>query len=237
VVDADRWTFTDEFDGASLDTSKWTALNYPNDEAPYCWTNSAVTESAGNLRLQAYVDSTCPNHEGYTGGYSAGQVVQRSSSFLYGHVEARIKFGAGGGLNSAFWLLGANCQTTLLTTELNTGTCNWPNTGSDEIDIAEEYPPGQLTSINQQIHSNGFDAGCFANPVSFDPTADYHVYQLWWQPNLVEWSIDGTITCRATTHVPTTPMFVIFDIAPSCPCTGLPTTTLVDYVRISTKNQ
>jgi beta-glucanase (GH16 family) len=226
--------FDDEFSGPTLDTGTWVALARPGDASnseQQCYSPSHVSVGGGLLALSTDA-STCPDGKPYT----SGAIQMRSFSFTYGTVEFRSKEAGGTGTWPAEWLLGTNCQRTNVASADNVSPCDWPNPGSDEIDIAE-IMGHDVATVNQGIHTRGNDGGCRAS--TSDVSQNWHTYQLVWSPGSLVWKIDGAVTCTQTVGVPSTPMFMIINTAvggsgggPVDPST-LPQTHQVDYVRIS----
>jgi beta-glucanase (GH16 family) len=108
--------FHDEFDGTSLDTAKWTAMNRQdsfNNEKQY-YTPGQVTVANGNLQLTA-TNQPLGNKQ-----YRSGLIT---SNALYGpgRFEARMDLPTTQGMWPAFWL--------------NANQVQWPLGG--EIDILE----------------------------------------------------------------------------------------------------
>lgn len=238
---ASQLLFDDEFDGSAVDLSRWTVVNVhadaSNGEEP-CYMPANTTVAGGSLVETLRVEAaTCPTSgsDGGTAGaaHTSGAVQMKSFSFTYGTVEARIKFSGGRGSWPAFWMLGANCQSPQWLPDPS--SCQWPSTGSDEIDIAEILDQGHGT-VTQSVHSNGSNPGCSAS--ASDVSANWHTYTLVWSPGRLVFKIDGTTTCTLTTAVPSTPMFVILDTsaggaAGSIDDATLPQSTQVDYVRVT----
>jgi beta-glucanase (GH16 family) len=227
-------SFHEEFNGSSLDTAKWVALDRPGDASnseQQCYSPSHVSQGGGLLTLRTDV-STCPDGKPYT----SGAIQMRSFSFTYGTVEFRSKESGGQGTWPAEWLLGSNCQQTNVVSADNNPPCNWPNPGSDEIDIAE-IMGHNLNTVNQAIHSGGNNDSCRAR--ASDVSENWHTYQLVWSPGSLVWKIDGVVTCSMTDGVPSTPMFLIINTAVggsgggSVDASTLPQIHQVDYVRIS----
>jgi beta-glucanase (GH16 family) len=226
-------TFDEEFGGTSLDTSRWVALNRPGDggnNEKECYIPSNAAVGGGYLVLTTKVDSSC---SGFS--YTSSMVQWKSDSFLYGTLDIRAKLAGGKGTWPSLWLLGTNCQQTNITTPNNVPPCNWPVTGSDEIDIAEVML-ANLTHVNQQIHSNSANPGCTAT--TSDVSVNWHTYTLDWQPGKMVWKIDGTTTCTITSNVPTTSMFLIMNTAVggmggTIDNNTLPQTHSIDYVRLN----
>ena len=227
-------SFSDEFNGSSLDTSKWVALDRSGDSSNQevgCYAPDHAGVSGGVLTLRTDV-AACPDGRSYT----SGAIQMRSFSFTYGTVEFRSKEAGGVGTWPAEWLLGANCQQTNVASADNTPPCAWPNPGSDEIDIAEIFSYDH-TMVNEQIHSGSNQDRCL--PHVSDVTQNWHTYQLVWAPGSLVWKIDGVTTCTKTAGIPSTPMFLIINTAVggigggTVDASTLPQTHQVDYVRVS----
>jgi beta-glucanase (GH16 family) len=228
-----QYSFDDEFNGTSLDTNAWVALNRPgdssNNEQQYLLpSNESV--SGGNLAITCKVDSS---QAGYN--YTSAMVQWKSFNFTYGTVEFRAKMAGGQGTWPAVWLLGSNCQQTNVPSADNVPPCNWPEPGSDEIDIAEIY--GGLTTVHQSVYS-GSSFYTYAASTN-DVSQNWHVYKLVWAPGSLTWIIDGVTTYTVTSGVPSNPMFLLIETALGGVAGGtinnstLPQTMLIDYVRVS----
>jgi beta-glucanase (GH16 family) len=102
-----------------------------------------------------------------------------------------------------------------------------------------EIMGGQLTNVNQQIHSAGNNPGCQVG--TSDVSQNWHTYGLEWTASSLVWKIDGVTTCSLTNSIPSTPMFLIINTAMGGigggPVTNstLPQTMLVDYVKVTQK--
>lgn len=191
-----------------------------------CFLPANVTEGGGYLTETVKVDSSC---SGYS--YTSGAIQMRSYNFTYGTVNVRAKLAGGTGPWPAIWLLGANCQPW----RMYVNQCQWPQPGSDEIDIAEVMNSNH-TGVNQQIHSTLGSPSCWA-PVA-DTTA-WHIYTLIWRPGKLTFEVDGAVTCTLTQAVPSHPMFLIMNTSLGGTGGGtvnnatLPQTSVFDYVRIT----
>ncbi len=235
IVNNSAPTFDDEFQGSTL-SSAWTAVSGPGDQSnneQECYSPQNVTVTGGLLEEEAQVGSV-PKQ---TCGYISGAVQWTSLSFTYGTVSVRAKLSAGKGTWPAIWLLGTNCQRP---TWLQ-NNCAWPAPGSNEIDIAEILQ-SNLTKVNEQIHTENSSGasespGCTA--ATSNASQNWHTYTLIWAPGSLTWEIDGVQTCKTTSYVPSTPMFMIIDTAVggvgggSVQNSTLPQTTEVDYVRVT----
>jgi Glycosyl hydrolases family 16/Carboxypeptidase regulatory-like domain len=232
--------FFDDFLGTTL-SNQWVALNrhgdYSNSELQ-CYLPANVTVSNSYLNILSQVQSqSCgdSDHAASTWNYTSGMVQWSTFNYTYGTLEFRAEMAGGQGTWPAIWLLGSNCQATNVSSADNSGACNWPQPGSDEIDVTEILN-GNHTSVNQEIHTVSSNAGCTATTT--DVSQNFHVYQLVWEAGSLIWKIDGTTTCTLTQNIPTTPMFLIINTAMggaggSVNNSTLPQTLQVDYVKVT----
>jgi beta-glucanase (GH16 family) len=237
--------FDDEFNSNSVNSSLWDVLYVHGDRSGNeqgCYMPANVSESTGSLHELLKVESvTCPidANNGGTGtlsaSYASGDIQMRTFNFTYGTIQVRAKFAGGTGPWPAVWLLGADCQQPNYLITPQFGSCNWPNTGSQEIDIAEILN-GDHTNVNEQIHYGGSNPGCY--PSATDVSHNWHLYTLIWSASELLFQIDGRTTCKLTSAIPSTPMFMIINTAVGGLGGGqiinstLPQTTQVDYVRV-----
>ena len=228
-------TFSDEFDGSVLDTTKW--IDH------YKWATSLAGSTVINEELEAYVDNAFQEQDSILSivgkkqqGSYAGQTMNYTSGIIcssfhqkYGYFEARLKVPAGKGYWPAFWLLGEN------------GT-----TGVNEIDIHEILGDNPAKAYMTVHWGPSYSTGHQSDSTSFtiasgpDFSQDYHVFGLQWDANTVIWSIDGTERFRHTgpTGVPQVEMYIIANLAIGGTWPGAPDSTTVfpgscdlDYIR------
>lgn len=202
-----------------------------------CFRPSNVSVSGGNLVLTTKLESCTCNSFDLTDAsysYSSAFVAMRTFNFLYGTVEARIKFGGGAASGSwpFFWMEDATCQ--------NSDPSGTDNSCIDqEIDIAE-FLNSDFTHVNQQIHVNSqtHNDGNGATTSLTDASTNFHIYKLDWTPGQLVWSVDGTITTTITqAYIPNAPMYVkmtnaVGSFGGAVNNGTLPWTTLVDYVSV-----
>jgi beta-glucanase (GH16 family) len=232
--------FDDEFNGTTLG-SQWTSLNRHGDSSNNeleCYVPANATVGGGLLTLTDRAQGGCGGDP-----YTSAMVQTTSFQFTYGTIVFRAKLPSGGGQWPALWLLGANCQATNVTTPDNTGACQWPTPGSNEIDVFEgkdDNTTHGYFDLHTGSSPNNDDhwQNCLAVPLSVDTHTDFHTYALDWRPGSLNWSIDGVTYCTITSYVPTTPMFLIMNVAVGGSFVGnvdpsvMPQTMQIDYVRV-----
>ena len=179
--------WADEFNGSSLDLSKWT-INYdtyiaPNQELE-CYKKENVALGSGNLVITAKKEPTPCGSAGFQ-DYSSG-MIRTSGKFstAYGRFEMRAKFPKGKGMWPAFW----------------TTSQNQPYGGngrSGELDIVEVVGsrPNYVVGTAHWAY-NGCGWGCSRYGYEYlmpsGDTADgFHTYALEWEPGRLAWYFDG----------------------------------------------
>jgi beta-glucanase (GH16 family) len=233
---ASKVIFYDDFAEASL-SSDWLALdvNAEVNSQVECYVPSQVALSGGYLVITSIAQTTTCG--GTTKSYASGAVVWSTFNFTYGTVEYRAKFAGGQGTWPAIWLLGAKCQPSAPTI-YNADTCDWPNAGSNEIDITE-IKGKDFTSPRQNFESPNKN-WLTCQPRVSDVTRNFHVYDLVWTSSSLTWLIDGVQTCQFSgdIQIPTKPMYLIINTAMggdagSVNDATLPQTLQVDYVKVT----
>lgn len=225
--------FDDEFAGTSLDTSQWVAVDRRGDggnNEAQCYQPQNATEASGVLTLTSRAQSGCSGLD-----FTSAMVQWRSFTMHFGTIQVRARQSGGVGTWPAIWLLGADCQQTNVRTADNTGSCQWPHPGSDEVDVAE-IMNGDLDTVHQWLHTTGKDASC--SPQASNVAENWHVYELDWTPSTLVWKIDGQTTCSMSNAVPQQPMFLLINTAlggnggGSIDARTLPQHQQVDWVRV-----
>jgi beta-glucanase (GH16 family) len=240
-------SFVDNFDGTSLDRSKWlpqvsATSGYLNGPTA-CFVDSPnnISVSDGTLNLTARKEPApfdCA--EGYTMRYTSGMVTTALGRFsqTYGRFEvrARIPPAQVRGLQTSLWLWPVNSNR------------YGPYPASGELDVAEmfsQYPDRAIPYIhyNSAAESpNVTNTSCMIRNLSA-----FHTYTLEWTSSSVRISYDGQL-CLAHYWDPASPLsrpqpfdqpfFIALTQALGVGTnefdpgtTPLPATTMVDYVR------
>ena len=179
--------WSDEFDGATLDLTKWSHDVNTNCDTPPCsWYNKELQQYyPENTKLVdgELVITATKAPAGAKWAYNSSRILtQGKYEFTYGHVEARVKVPSGGGTWPAFWLL---------SDQQKFGP--WPLSG--EIDILEwvgNKPDEVLGTIH---YGNTPGSSIFSSEVykpGGAPVADeWHTYAVEWSANEISWFYDG----------------------------------------------
>lgn len=230
--------WADEFNGTSLDGTKWTAETggggWGNSELQY-YKAANATVSAGTLKITAKKERVQANN--YT---SARIKTYLKGDWTYGRFEARIKLPKGAGLWPAFWMM---------PTDSYYGT--WPKSG--EMDISEligSKPTNSFgtlhygtSSTDHQYKTANFylNAGTYADA--------FHTFAIEWQAGIIKWFVDDNLY-QTLTPADISPyawpfdkrFYIILNLAVGGTLGGtvdntiFPATMEVDYVRVYSSN-
>ncbi|HEX6818804.1 MAG TPA: glycoside hydrolase family 16 protein [Ktedonobacterales bacterium] len=222
------WTLIwwDEFDGTSLDATKWTVVSDAPGGYQHCclrntlnaWAPDDISLVNGSLRLTTERRS----FQGHA--YTSGALATKGKfDFLHGRVDIRARLPKGNGLWPAFWLLPSDFQ----------GSGYAPY----EVDVAEAL--GQWPHTDFMVAWVGSQRTGYCEDDGPDFTAGYHVFTFIWTATAITWQIDGTQRCSFTTGVPTARMELVLSTSiggswpvPPDASTVLPQYTDLDYVRV-----
>lgn len=196
-IDMDQFSlvWADEFDGDSLDTSKWIYLYTESDKAFLrkggYWHRDMISLQDGNLHIATkYFD------EGYKGGKAGWYTGAVSTKSLFeqkhGYFEIRCILPKGYGVWSAFWM---NCD----------GMSQVDGSGRDgaEIDIFES-PYYNKNKISSNIHYDGYGEDIrSANLGEYyihanNPYEEFNTYALEWNEDEYIFYINGRQTIRSS---------------------------------------
>ncbi len=224
--------WSDEFDGTSLDQSKWvfeTGNNggWGNNESEY-YTNRTQNCSTGNGLLT--ITAAKESYSGYN--YTSSRIkTQGKFSVKYGKIEAKIKLPYGQGIWPAYWMLGDNIN-----------QVSWPSCG--EIDIMEMIG-GQ--GREKTVYGSAHWGGDISNSYSLSSgifSDNFHIFDITWDQKKIIWHVDG-ITYSTLDITPAAlnafqkSFFIIFNLAVGGAWPGFPDNTTifpqimqVDYLRV-----
>jgi beta-glucanase (GH16 family) len=241
-------TFSDEFDGQSIDRSKWKFSDFWGNRTlggnaeKQCYFSKAVTQSGGYLHITATPGATpaadCKGAASdlqYISGllstsgcpwYEKSEECARLKPFAQseGYFEMRAKLPKGKGFWPAFWLV-----------PLEDGT-------PPEIDIMEALGH-QPNTVYQTYHyldaaKAHQKAGNVYNGQDF--STKFSTFGLDWHAGVLIWYIDGREVFRfASEAVSSKKMYLLLNLAvggywPGDPdaTTSFPAEMLIDYVRV-----
>ena len=226
-------TFADEFDGDTIDRSKWNTT-WINGGRTVSWSleimlDANVTVADGSLHILQFMNQDVhtivdgkeydpQDQSGTITTYGPGKVHQ-----TYGYFEARIKTAPGMGELSAFWMSNED---------------HWP----PELDIIEVLGRDVIEHGESIAHltqhydaDNKTDATQFKSGTDF--SKDYHVFGCNWQPDQITWYVDGVVRKTAPNRLNEI-MYLELNIHSRNPWAGYPALNDgtnhymdVDYVR------
>ena len=198
-------TFSDEFDGDTLDASKWRAHNGFGVRKGGYWSGGQASVEDGNLVIRTRYRA---DGEFGPGWYTCGLSTQGKFEQTYGYFECRCILPKGEGLWSAFWM--NNKSATQESDDATQGA---------ELDIMESpyWHLGGTKSwkITQNIHYSGYELKTKYHNVDIcqldnDPYENYNTYGLLWTPDEYVFYVNGKEIARtAYGGVSTQPEFLI----------------------------
>ncbi|SMG22107.1 glycoside hydrolase family 16 protein [Fibrobacter sp. UWB13] len=239
---AAQYLWHDEFDGETIDTSKWTfeigtgASGWGNNEWEYYTSrkeNAYIKDGVLHIRAQK------EDYEGqkYT---SARMLTKGKFAFKYGTVEARIALPTGKGIWPAFWMLGENFD-----------TVGWPACG--EIDIIEAVNiENKIYGTNHwangaEYATYGNNTGDYRNQKFELDITQFHTYKFTWDEKYIRMFVDDFMYHEiliegneGDTEEFHKPFFFLLNVAVAGNWPGFevddsqfPNEMLVDYIRVS----
>lgn len=184
-----KLVWEDNFDGTSLDTTKWYMRGTPGEVIV---SNSVVKIGPGS------------------GGIETGKSSQPSKfSFKYGYIKIKAKLAGTGNENSycsQLWLYeeGASNKDEIDITETSSGPISLTgNKGRDKMNTTIHCP--------DQSHNNGR-----TKDTNADLSSSYHTYAVEWTPDYVKCFFDGVewanITPTSTVCIPPNLMYIVLTL-------------------------
>jgi beta-glucanase (GH16 family) len=195
------------------------------------------TRDPDNVRLDGTGNLIIEARRGRDRFTSARLITKKNLDMKSGLLEARIKFPAGQGIHSAFWLLGSNIK-----------SMGYPGCG--EIDVIEVVNKGGIyhNAIHGPVDEDWniqWQQSNEGNAAS-DLSAEFHTFQVRREPGQITVGIDGyPVGVYQKSTIPPEgrwvfdePMYAILNVAvggawPGAvePSTTFPATMLVDSIR------
>jgi beta-glucanase (GH16 family) len=229
--------WADEFDGNTLDPSKWTY------EVKDTWYNNelqATTNRVDNLTVTGGNLNIIARREAYNGKqYTSARIVTSGKhDFEYGRYDVRAQMPTGKGLWPAAWML---------------GSCSAPWPACGEIDIAElrgSAPARNLTTMHFGVdaahHLQAGTTYTLPNASATNSLAtDFHIYTVVRSQDKMRFYLDGIEYYsfdpnNASPYPFNNPFYAILNVAVGGDFDGnpdattvFPQTMQVDYVRFS----
>lgn len=196
-------TFSDEFDGDSLDTKKWITNHYWGDKLLndryslesdlHCYTESKNFEvRSGHLKIITKPEKIegkvwNPALGGFRKkefGYSSG-IINTGKSFRqkYGIFSAKIKLTTGSGPRHAFWMLADK-----ITPHID--ICRTEK-GKVWVDLFNNDKKGAKASVGSRY------------------SKDFFIFSLEWTPEKMVWKVNGIEIMTRTSGLPDEEMYII----------------------------
>lgn len=216
---------TDEFEGETLDSSKWHDHNPDwKGRKPGYFSKENVSVRDGKLHLTARAESLEGLPEGYHTFTTAA--VKSKALVKYGYFEIKCR-PMKSKASSAFWFY-HNEET------------EWT-----EIDVFEICGKGEkwkrMYNMNVHVFPRGKQKTQLSKPgkwqAPFDFAGDYHVYALEWDENILRWYVDGEVVRELDNTHWHQPLHMNFDSETMPEWFGLPdeknlpSTFSIEYVR------
>lgn len=188
--------WSDEFNGAALDRTKWnyqtgTQDNYYGNYGPQYWGNNELQyyTDGGNVAVKdGSLEITARRERMGDRDFTSARIVTRDlASWTFGYVEARMKLPKGNGMWPAFWMLPQPPDHSSSTNEYG----GWAANG--EIDIMEAK--GRLMNkVDTTIHFGGSwpENTYSTNETTLSSDIDeWHTYAIEWTADYLRWVVDG----------------------------------------------
>ena len=243
-----RLTFSDEFDGQTLDPTKWKTSDLWGNQTlsgngeKQCYVPQAVTQADGLLVLTASRSVTpasackgAPSGLPFTSGmvttagcraYEKSEACKQLKPFsqAYGYFEIRARLPKGKGLWPAFWLVPFDGS--------------WP----PEIDIMEMlgHTPSIVYHTYHYFDAAGVRQKADTSNETKDFSASFSTFGIDWRPGLLIWYVDGKESFRFSgPGITSKDMYLLLNLAvggywPGDPdqATPFPSTMAIDYIRV-----
>ena len=218
-------TWIDRFDEARVNLDNWTPqiqANYNNEVQCYTDDDSSAQRnyeaSDGTLKIIARKqDISCPGLNGENKSWTSGRLNSKDKAeFLYGRIEARIRFlDLEGGTWPAFWMLENRIAENPF--KGDNDTVNWPNPGAGEIDVWEWF-----SNDGDSYITNFFNTGNCGSEVRVNYTGGapdvlaFHTYAIEWTADNIKFLFNDDVVAEqdlSNCAQYEEPMFILLNVA------------------------
>lgn len=186
--------WSDEFDGAALDTSQWEIMLGDGCDHGICgWGNNELQYyQADNISVaNGLLTITARRQQADGKDYTSARIrstKHKSGSWKFGRFEARIKIPTGAGMWPAFWMLPTN------------PTEGWPMSG--EIDIMEATGQEDEKVLGTIHYGEAWPNNSWTGGEIHTQTGawsdDFHLYAVEWEKGEMRWYVDGMLYSTKT---------------------------------------
>ncbi len=183
-----KLVWSDEFDGTSLDYSKWeaevNAFGGGNQELQiYTDRKENLRVEGGRLILEARKDKH--GIAGTVREFSSGRIRSKHrGDWKYGKFEVRAKLPAGQGVWPAIWMLptdevyGAWASSGEI--DIMEFKGQQPNVVWGTLHYGKQWPDNKHSGTQKRLPKGNF-------------TDDFHTFAIEWEEGVIRWSIDGEV--------------------------------------------
>jgi beta-glucanase (GH16 family) len=218
-------TWIDQFDETGVNWDNWTPqiqANYNNEVQCYTDDDSSAQKnydvSDGTLKIIARKQNiSCPGLGGENKSWTSGRLNSKDKAeFLYGRIEARIRFSElKGGSWPAFWMLENRIAENPF--KGDNDTINWPNPGAGEIDVWEWF-----SNDGDRYITNFFNTGnCGSDvrvsyPGGAPDVLAFHTYAIEWTADNIKFFFNDDVVVEqdlSNCAQYEEPMFILLNVA------------------------
>jgi beta-glucanase (GH16 family) len=218
-------TWIERFDGNSVNRNNWTPqiqANYNNEVQCYTDDDSSAQQnykaSDGTLKIIARrQDNSCSGLGGENKSWTSGRLNSKDKAeFLYGRIEARVRFSElKGGTWPAFWMLENRISENPI--KGDNDTINWPNPGAGEIDVWEWF-----SNDGDSYITNFFNVGnCGSDvrvsyPGGAPDVQSFHTYAIEWTADNIKFFFNDDMVVEqdlSNCAQYEEPMFILLNVA------------------------
>lgn len=218
-------TWIDKFDGTGVNWNNWTAqiqANYNNEVQCYTDDESSANRnfevSDGTLKIISRRQNiNCPGLGGQSRPWTSGRLNSKDKAeFLYGRIEARIRFlELRGGTWPAFWMLENRIAEDPF--KGDNDNVNWPNPGAGEIDVWEWYGNNGDRYITNFFNTQGCGSEVRVSyPGGAPDVMSFRTYAMEWTADEILFFMDDQVVAQqdvSNCSQYEEPMFFLLNVA------------------------